>query len=279
MNGEHHTSPDRQGILIVDRDEPTRDVLGRLLEHEGYRTFGTGTIAESRTMLAWRTPDLIMIDIDLPDGNGLDLVCDIHRRSLVPIIIHTERGSDVDVIVGLNHGADDYIIKSCGSAELLARIQAVLRRSNIVSRPLGNLDVEPEEVAHFADFTLNCSRQVLARDGGRSANLTRTEFNLLMVFLQSPNEPLPRTRILAEIWPEDGDISEHAINTEVCRLRRKLDTGGGSSLIATVRGQGYAFDADVSWGQMLSPPASVTSRKTERGRFGPALRAIAENGL
>lgn len=278
-----HKTPHCEEILIVDPDDDLRDVLRRLFECEGYFAVGARTMAEGKAMLARRLPDLILVDVNLPDGNGFDLVRDIGRHSPVPTIIYTACGSDADVIVGLNHGADDYIVKSCGSAELLARIQAILRRSGSGRGPAGNSASDVTEMAHFAGFTLDCSRHVLTRGGGWSVRLTRTVFSLLMMFLKTPHEPLSRNQILAAIWPDDEDVSKHAINTEVCRLRRKLGTGDGSpSLISTVRGQGYVFGSDVIWSEAHTPQedvSSITSRKTERGRVRAAIRAITENGL
>ena len=255
-------SIDRTEILIVDHDDGLRDILGRTLDYAGYVTVDARTKAEGEAILARRQPNLILVDVNLPDGDGLDLVRDIHRHSRMPIVIHTERGTDVDVIVGLHHGADDYIVKPCGSAEVLARIRAILRRSGDGSEPSGKWKAEDQEIARFADLTLDCSRHLLERDGRRPIQLSRTEFVLLMAFLELPHKPLPRKQILAAIWPGNEHISENAIRTNISRLRRKFDRGQSSrSLITTVRGYGYVFSADVSWIRKR--------RRNFRGMFGP----------
>lgn len=233
----------KQEILIVDRDEPTRDVLERLFDYEGYRALGTGSIAETRAMMAWRQPDLVVVDIDLPDGNGLDLVGDLRDRHGLAVIIYSDRSSDADVIAGLSQGADDFIAKPCGGAELLARIRAVLRRG------CDGKNQYDARVACFAGFVLDYARQMLFRDGGHPMKLSKSAFCLLKTFLENPSRVFSQDQLLETLWPGREDIKKGAVRTEVSRLRQTLDDRHQTPpLIASIRGEGYIFRAEVTWG-------------------------------
>ena len=239
-----HPRREQNEILVVDQDGLTRDALERLLAFDGYKTCGSGTIAESKAMMVWRRPDLAIVDIRLPDGNGLDLIGDICGAHQLPVIIYANRNSEADVIAGLEQGADDYIGKSCGVAEMLARIRAVLRRRG---RSMERRDQVQRKVC-FGDVTLDCVRQTLVREGCCATNLSRNEFCLLKALLENPYKVLCRDLLREAIWPGRENIARGTIRTEVCRLRQKLgDNQRKSPLISAVRGRGYVLDAEVSW--------------------------------
>lgn len=237
-------------ILIVDDDVGLRETLADFLEAEGYHTRQAGNPAEARTLMAAGEPDLLLLDINMPGGDGLSLAAEIRARQTTPIIMLSGKGSMVDRVVGLEVGADDYLPKPFELRELLARVRAVLRRA----RPAGEAAApEPapavaERQARFDAFVLTPSRRDVSSTDGTRVDLTGAEYNLLASLVDRPNRVMTRDAIAESTRKDDWDAFDRSIDTLVSRLRRKLgqhtDT---ANLIQTVRGEGYVLACEVRW--------------------------------
>jgi two-component system response regulator MprA len=220
-------------LLVVDDDRGLRDVLRRALTLSGYevRTVETGSDALSE--IASRAPDAIVLDIGLPDIDGLD-VCRLLRRegNRVPVLMLTARDAVSDRIDGLDAGADDYLIKPFDVDELRARLRALLRRGG------GEGDVDGG--LSFAELRLDPARHGVDI-GGAFVELTRTEYQLLELLMLNPRRVLPHSLIYDRVWGYDFGPTSNALRVYVGYLRRKLEEAGARSLIHTVRGVGYAL--------------------------------------
>lgn len=230
-------------ILIVDDDPEIRRLLGKYLDGQGFRVSLAGSRAECEARLEELKIDLVVLDVMLPDGSGLDL-CRLlrDRRQSVSIILLTALKEDVDRIIGLEFGADDYLGKPFNPRELSARIRAVLRRGRS----------EPEPVAErryiFAGYVADIeSRTVTAPDGG-DVDLTGGEFELLLVFLQRPGRILSRDSLLDLTQGRSADPFDRSIDILVSRLRRKLGDASVFQLLKTVRNKGYQLAVPVQRG-------------------------------
>jgi len=220
-------------VAIVDDDSAIRSSLGRALRMENYDVglFEDGTSALKAIQL--RAPDAIVLDLQLPDIDGLE-VCRRIRRSgdTTPILMLTARNAVNDRVEGLDVGADDYLVKPFDLAELLARLRALLRRTNV-----GDAD---GTVLRFEDLTLNPQTREVHR-GDRLIELTKIEFDLLELFLQHPRQVLTRDQILDLVWGYNFDSGTNSLAVYIGYLRRKLDEENKPRLIQTVRGVGYAL--------------------------------------
>src|SRR5687768_1880514 len=229
-------------ILMVDDDPGIRDVVSDFLGRHGYKV-ETAADASEMDRVPERGPvDLIVLDIMMPGEDGL-AVC---RRlttteNAPPIIMLSAMGEDTDRIVGLEIGADDYLAKPCNPRELLARVRAVLRRSEQRSTG-GALGAGCE----FAGWRLDLVRRELRSPAGVVVNLSSGEFSLLRAFVERPQRVLTRDQLLEFARGPDSEAYDRAIDVQISRLRRKLDDGGGSELIRTVRNEGYMFTARVT---------------------------------
>ena len=199
---------------------------------------------EVLALLARSRPELIILDLELDQENGLDLLREIRACSNVPVITMTGRlGKEIDRVVGLESGADDCITKPFGLMELLARIRAVLRRSQ-AGRTLGRCEVEKGR-CRFGDWRLDRRSKRLTNSAGQLISLTKGEYALLVAFLGAPQRPLSREQLLQASRTHE-DVFDRSIDVQVLRLRRKLESGPGApSIIQTVRGIGYAFSVRV----------------------------------
>lgn len=229
-------------ILIVDDDPEIRKLLARYIESQGFRVLLAATIAELRERLATNKVDLIVLDVMLPDGSGLD-TCRALRgeRSTIPIILLTALKEEVDRIVGLEIGADDYLGKPFNPRELVARIRAVLRRpTELPSREAG-----ATKVYRVEGFSIDPAlRRVTDADAGE-IELTGAEFDLLQVFLDRPGRVLSREQLLDLTRGRDGDVFDRAIDVLMSRLRRKFADAGATQIFKTVRNGGYQLAAKV----------------------------------
>ncbi len=220
-------------IAIVDDDAAIRTALGRALRMENYdvELFEDGTTALKAVQL--RAPDAIVLDLQLPDIDGLE-ICRRIRRSgdSTPILMLTARDAVNDRVAGLDVGTDDYLVKPFDLAELLARLRALLRRHNVG-------DGE-NVVLRFEDLTLNPQTREVHR-GERPVELTKIEFDLLELFLQHPRQVLTRDQILDLVWGYNFDSGTNSLAVYIGYLRRKLELEGEPRLIQTVRGVGYAL--------------------------------------
>jgi two-component system OmpR family response regulator len=228
-------------ILVADDDPEIRKLLARYIESQGFSVSLAATCAELHERLATQLIDLIVLDVMLPDGSGLDLCRDLRAaRSNVPIILLTALKEEVDRIVGLEIGADDYLGKPFNPRELIARIRAVLRRQG--EAPQG---AALEKVYRFEGFTADPQTRRVTDPRGADIVLTGAEFDLLRTFLDRPGRVLSRDQLLDLTRGRNGDVFDRSIDVLVSRLRRKLADGGGGQLFKTVRNGGYQLAVKV----------------------------------
>jgi two-component system response regulator MprA len=217
-------------ILVIDDDPKITSFLKRALAYEGYRVDtapdGPAGLLRARD----HQPDLIVLDVMLPGLDGQEVARRLRAGGDVPILMLTARDEVADRVAGLDAGADDYLVKPFALEELLARVRALLRR-----REAGH-----HEILRYADLALDtASRQ--ARRGERVIDLTTKEYELLALFLRHPRQVLTRDQIMAEVWGLDYDGESNVIEVYVGYLRQKLEAGGESRLIHTIRHAGYAL--------------------------------------
>lgn len=229
-----------QRILVVDDDPEIRKLLARYIESQGFRVLLAANCRELREQLATHRVDLMVLDLMLPDGSGLDVCRDLRvQRSDVPIILLTALKEDVDRIIGLEIGADDYLGKPFNPRELIARIRAVLRRRAEA------MPVAEAKLYRFERFTADPqTRRVTDAEGGE-IELTGAEFDLLKTFLDRPGRVLSRDQLLDLTHGREGDVLDRSIDVLVSRLRRKLGEGRGAALFKTVRNGGYQLVVNV----------------------------------
>ena len=232
-------------ILAVDDDEPVRELLASYLAAEGYRVSTAPDTATAKQCLVGDPIDLVVCDLRLPDGDGLGLVRQIRAESHIPVIILSSKDQDVDRIVGLELGADDYLTKPFNPRELLARIKAVLRRVSGEGRPARGAE-ELRAVVQFASCELDLTAQRLRGQDGRDVELTRAEFRLVSAFVKRPQRVLTRDQ-LRDLTRADGTgVFDRSIDVLILRLRRKIEANPKEPrIIKTERGAGYVFDAKV----------------------------------
>jgi two-component system, OmpR family, response regulator RegX3 len=230
----------RRTILMVEDETSITEPLAEALDREGFDTRVAGTAADALTATAEEMPDLVLLDVMLPDGSGYDVCRTLRERSKVPIIMLTARGEETDRIVGLELGADDYIVKPFSAREVAARIRAVLRRAGehaaTAPRPAtkpGSLEVGPVRV--------DPARRA-ATAHGKDLDLTRKEFELLALLMREAGSVLTRERLIDEVWDTNWFGSTKTLDVHVSSLRRKLgDDSANPRFIHTVRGVGFRF--------------------------------------
>jgi two-component system, OmpR family, response regulator MprA len=227
-------------ILVVDDDPAVRASLRRALRLEGYSVGLAGDGAEALAAVDADAPDVIVLDLMMPPPDGLD-VCRRLRRAgnHTPILMLTAREAVGNRVEGLDAGADDYVVKPFALAELLARLQALLRRPTAPGGT-GQAGGSSSECLRFADLTLRPAGYEAYR-GRRRLELTRTEFLLLELFVRNPRQVLPRSVIIDRVWGCDLAASQNSLEVFISYLRRKLEAEGEARLIHTVRGAGYAL--------------------------------------
>lgn len=226
-------------ILIVDDDLEIRKLLGRYLTEQGYRV---SIASDRRTMnesLQNNEISLIVLDVLLPDGSGLDICRDLRRDgSEVPVILLTALKEDIDRIIGLEIGADDYLGKPFNPRELLARIRAVLRR-----RVTHDIQLAQVREYRFSGFTLRPGTRQLMHASGEAIDLTTAEFELLVVLVKRPGRLLSRDQLIELTNRRSDDVFDRAVDVSMSRLRKKM--GDSDLLIKTIRNGGYMFTARV----------------------------------
>jgi len=226
-------------LLVVDDDPGIRDLLSRYLAQQGYRVEVVGDGREMDQWLQHKRPDLVILDLMLPGEDGLSLARRLRSDSDVPVVMVSARGDEVDRIVGLEVGADDYLAKPFNPRELLARIRAVLRRRAPV--PAEPEAVEPSADHTFGPYRLDLDSRRLLRDD-QQVDLSRAEFELLEVLVLHPNRVLSRDFIMEALGGQDRDAFDRSIDVRVTRLRRKIEQDPSHPVyIRTVWGVGYQF--------------------------------------
>ena len=234
-------------ILIVDDDPDVAALLVRYLGANGYTTLVAPNAARMRAMLASSDVSLVLLDLGLPDADGLDLTRDLAAGWKGPVIIVTGRGDAVDRIVGLELGADDYVTKPFDLRELLARVRSVLRRAADATTSAPAKPLQPTApVLEFAGFRFDPAARTLTAPDGADVPLTSGEFELLAVLLEQPNHVLSRDHLMTRLHGHEPGPFDRAIDVQVGRLRRKIEADPQQpALIKSVRGAGYVLAARV----------------------------------
>jgi two-component system, OmpR family, response regulator len=235
---------DRPHLLIVDDDREIRGLLAQYLEKHEFRTTAVADGREMRRVLERSHVDLVVLDLMLPGEDGLSLCRELRSRSQVPIIMLTARGEDVDRIVGLELGADDYVAKPFNPRELLGRIRVVLRRAAHAPR-----DPSPESVRAFSfgDWRLDTVTRTLTDAAGRQVALSGAEYRLLAVLLAAGNRVLTRSQLTELLRGRDADPFDRSIDVRISRLRQILgDDARAPQIIKTVYGEGYVVGVSVT---------------------------------
>lgn len=237
----------QQRLLVVDDDQALRETLADFFEMEGYAVAQAANVREAKAQLAAAEPDLMLLDINMPGGDGLTFAGEMRAQSAIPIIILSGKGGMVDRVVGLEVGADDYLAKPFELRELLARVRAVLRRAKpVAAQPA--VEAAGQKSARFAAFVFKPDQRTLLGPDGAAIDLTGAEYNLLTAFIERPNRVLSRDAIADLTRKDDWDAFDRSIDTLVSRLRRKLAThADAAQLLQTVRGEGYVLAAEVKW--------------------------------
>jgi two-component system OmpR family response regulator len=232
-------------ILILEDDRDTLEEVNETLTDDGFLTLCAENIQAFENLTTHHVIDLFLIDLNLPDGNGFTLVREIRRESEVGIIIVSGKTSEIDRVVGLEMGADDFISKPFSPRELLARVHSVLRRTRGSTFPKVIIS-NGKEVAEFLDWELNLSSRHLLTKDGKGIELTTAEFDLLRAFVEAPNRVLSRDFLLNQLHGLDWVGYDRGVDGLVSRLRRKIKLPARTApLIKTVRGVGYMFTASV----------------------------------
>lgn len=223
-------------ILIVEDDAALGEMLSYNLASEGFETSEVADGDEAISTILDERPDLVILDWMLPNLSGIEICRQIRANASIknlPVIMLTAKGEDPDLVRGLNTGADDYVVKPYSPAELIARIRALLRRSN------------PEKLADvltFEDIAMDLQSHWVTRDGA-PIKLGPTEYKLLQVFLEKPGRVFSREQLLDKVWGRDVFVELRTVDVHIRRLRKALNIEGKDDLIRTVRSAGYSLDS------------------------------------
>jgi DNA-binding response OmpR family regulator len=229
-----------QHIVIVDDEPSARDMVGDYLRMHGFDVTLCDGGASLRKAIAGQEPDLIVLDLNMPEEDGLSIVRSLKQQKSIPIIMLTATASPIDRVVGLELGADDYLAKPCELRELLARIRSVLRRSTVAQA--ASATGGQRTTVRFGTKWLDLDAQVLRDGEGQEHPLTSSEFGLLKAFAENPKRVLSRERLLELANARDAEAFDRAIDVRITRIRRKIEPDPGHpSVIKTVRGTGYVF--------------------------------------
>jgi two-component system OmpR family response regulator len=228
-------------ILIVDDDEGIRTLVASFLEKHGFQTDAAADPSQMRIRLAADRYDLIVLDVMMPGEDGLSALRKLQSQGGPPVIMLSAVGADIDRIVGLEIGAEDYMAKPCNPRELLARIRTVLRRRAAFGDPPPSQPVQ-QNVLAFAGWRADLDARVLTDPQGDLVLLSDGEFRLLRAFVEHPRRVLSRDQLLDYARGADSEHYDRAIDVQISRLRRKLAAGDAATeLIRTVRSEGYMF--------------------------------------
>ena len=227
-------------ILVIEDDTSLRDALVYNLRREDYTPIVAADAPSGLAMARRDRPDLIVLDLMLPGGSGLDVCREIRTFSTVPIVMLTARGEDIDRVLGLEIGADDYVTKPFSLRELLARIKAHLRRVGYTR------DGEAHHLLSRGSLQVDVEARTVTVDG-ETVTLQPKEFDLLVYFMRNPGVVLTRDRLLSGVWGHEF-VGERTVDVHVRRVRAKLERAHASDPIRTVHGVGYAFEDDARSG-------------------------------
>jgi two-component system, OmpR family, response regulator RegX3 len=225
----------KRRILLVEDEESITTPLSEALGREGFDVSVAGTAASALELVGGERPDLVLLDVMLPDGSGFDVARELRRDSRVPIIMLTARGEEADRVAGLELGADDYVVKPFSARELVARVRAVLRRA----AEAGERRAEGPLVV--GQVRVDADRRTAAVDGDE-LELSRKEFDLLRLLMENAGAVVTRERLIDEVWDTNWYGSTKTLDVHVSALRKKLgDDSNDPRYIHTVRGVGFRF--------------------------------------
>jgi DNA-binding response OmpR family regulator len=221
-----------QTILVIDDDESLRDTISVMLEQENFRVLAEGDGNSGLDRALTSKPDLMLVDLRLPGMSGIEICKQLRAAQMsTPIIVLSAVGDEVDKVLLLEIGADDYVVKPFGRRELLARIRAVLRRTA----------PEARQVVRFGEVEIDLDRRMVLRRS-EEIKMTPAEYNLLTYFLQNPDRPLTRDMILNSVWGYASFPNTRTVDAHVVKLRQKLEPDANSPRhFLTVHGVGYRF--------------------------------------
>lgn len=217
-------------ILIVEDDEKLRNELEIFLNKNGYVAETLGKFDNTIQDILQLNPDLLLLDINLPNADGEYICKEIRKQSDMPIIIVTSRDNELDELISINYGADHYITKPFNIQILLAKIASLLRRTNMIGEINEKIDAK--------DFILNTAKSTVEKDG-KSIELTKNEYKILKYFIQNREKIVSREEIMECLWDDESFIDDNTLTVNITRLRNKLGELGLKELICTKRGQGY----------------------------------------
>lgn len=228
-------------LLLVDDEAALREPLAEYLSRQGFAVSQAVSAAQARTILQNETPELVLLDIMMPGEDGLSLCRHLSEARAIPVILLTARGEATDRIVGLEIGADDYVVKPFEPRELVARVRSVLRRAAKAAPPAAE-----EELFEFEGWRLDPLKRRLTDPSGAMVSISSVEFRLLMAFVEHPRQVLDRDRLLDMVQGREAHLFDRAVDNQVSRLRRKIEADSRNpTLIQTVWGGGYMLAADV----------------------------------
>jgi two-component system OmpR family response regulator len=232
-------------IIIVDDEAPAREMVGDYLKMHGFNVTLCDGGKSLRGAIETGVPDLVVLDLNMPEEDGLSIIRDLKSRMNVPVIMLTATASPIDRVVGLELGADDYIAKPCELRELMARIRSVLRRSTparTAAPEAAGAKAAKDQLVRFGTKWLDLEAQALRDDEGNEHPLTASEFGLLKVFAANPKRVLSRERLLELANARDAEAFDRAVDLRIMRIRRKIEIDPTKpSVIRTIRGGGYLF--------------------------------------
>jgi two-component system OmpR family response regulator len=234
-----------QHIMIVDDEAPAREMVGDYLKMHGFTVTLCDGGKSLRAAIDGSMPDLVVLDLNMPEEDGLSIIRDLKSRINVPVIMLTATASPIDRVVGLELGADDYVAKPCELRELMARIRSVLRRSapvKAVATETAAAKSDKDQLVRFGTKWLDLEAQALRDDEGNEHPLTASEFGLLKVFAANPKRVLSRERLLELANARDAEAFDRAVDLRIMRIRRKIEPDPTKpAVIRTIRGGGYLF--------------------------------------
>jgi len=231
-------------IVIVDDEAPAREMVGDYLKMHGFAVTLCDGGKSLRGAIENNVPDLVVLDLNMPEEDGLSIIRELKSRTNVPVIMLTATASPIDRVVGLELGADDYVAKPCELRELMARIRSVLRRSTPAraAAEAGGARAAKDALVRFGTKWLDLQAQALRDDEGNEHPLTASEFGLLKVFAANPKRVLSRERLLELANARDSEAFDRAVDLRIMRIRRKIEIDPTKpSVIRTIRGGGYLF--------------------------------------
>lgn len=232
---------DQPRLLLVDDEDTLRVPLAEYLARQGFRVSEADSSARARTVLRDDVPDLVLLDIMMPGEDGLSLCRHLVEARDIPVILLTAKGEATDRIVGLEIGADDYVVKPFEPRELVARIRSVLRRAHRSGAP-----VEDNESYLFDGWQLDPLKRRLTDPEGAVVPISSAEFRLLCALLDHPRQVMDRDRLLDLVQGREAHLFDRAVDNQISRLRRKIEVDSRNpQLIQTVWGGGYMLAADV----------------------------------